>query len=123
MAGAEDTRESRVQIPSGPPLNTPIIINTCPPVLSNPDNCPMVVDIKKEIILNHELVPKHEILSEEEAQELLEKPGISKKQLPRIYVSDPVAKILGAKPGDVIKITRKSPTAGESIYYRVVVKG
>ncbi len=91
--------------------------------LSNRNKSLAVVNIKKDIILNHELVPKHEILSEEEAKKLLEELNITKKQLPRIYASDPVAKILGAKPGDIIRITRKSPTAGESIYYRVVVKG
>jgi len=70
----------------------------------------------------NELVPKHEILSEEEKQKLLEKFNISLKQLPKILVTDPCAKALGAKPGDVIKITRKSPTAGEYYYYRVVVE-
>ena len=83
-----------------------------------------MVDIKKdikEIILNHELVPKHEILSEKEAKELLETLNITKDQLPKILSKDPVVKILGAKPGDIIKITRRSATAGEAVYYRVVV--
>lgn len=70
----------------------------------------------------NELVPKHEILSEEEKQKLLERLNISLKQLPKILVSDPCVKALGAKPGDVIKITRNSPTAGKYYYYRVVVE-
>lgn len=37
--------------------------------------------------------------------------------------NDPLAKLLNAKIGDVIKIIRKSETAGEADYYRVVVKG
>jgi DNA-directed RNA polymerase subunit H len=76
-----------------------------------------VVDITK-----HELVPKHELLTEQEKEQLLKQYGITLKQLPRILQSDPMAKVLNAKVGDVIKITRKSETAGESVYYRVVVK-
>ncbi len=71
----------------------------------------------------HVLVPKHEILSEEERKALLEKYGIRPDQLPYILASDPAAKEIGAKPGDIIKITRKSPTAGVAIYYRYVVEG
>jgi DNA-directed RNA polymerase subunit H len=39
-----------------------------------------------------------------------------------IFVNDPAIIGLGVKPGDMIKITRKSATAGESIYYRYVVE-
>ena len=36
--------------------------------------------------------------------------------------SDPAIVGLGIKPGDMIKITRKVTTAGESFYYRYVVE-
>jgi len=81
-------------------------------------------DLKREIdISKNELVPKHFVLSEKEKEELLKKYGITLKELPRILSSDPMVKKLGAKPGDVIKIERKSPTAGKTIYYRVVIRG
>ncbi|MCS7093882.1 MAG: DNA-directed RNA polymerase subunit H [Candidatus Aenigmarchaeota archaeon] len=77
--------------------------------------------MKKIDVSKHELVPKHEIVTEEEKKEIVEKYG-SLKNLPRIYSTDPQVKILNAKPGDVIKITRKSETAGETIYYRIVIE-
>ncbi len=74
-------------------------------------------------IKKHELVAKHEILKEEEKEMVLQKYGITLKQLPRILVTDPQIKVLEGKIGDVVKITRMSQSAGESVYYRVVVKG
>jgi len=73
-------------------------------------------------IEKHELVPKHILLSDAEKEELLKKYGITVRQLPRILSTDPAVTKLECKVGDVIKIERKSMTAGESIYYRVVVK-
>jgi DNA-directed RNA polymerase subunit H len=70
---------------------------------------------------DHMLVPKHEILSEEEVEELLKTLGIKKEQLPKIKANDPIAKEIGAKPGDIVKITRESLTAGRSTFYRLVV--
>lgn len=71
----------------------------------------------------HVLVPKHEILSEKEAKEMLMAYNIQKEQLPKILVDDPCARILGAKPGQVLKITRRSiGTASVSVGYRVVVE-
>nr|CAA32923.1 unnamed protein product [Sulfolobus acidocaldarius] len=78
---------------------------------------------KKIDISNHELVPKHEILQLEEAYKLVKELGIKPEQLPWIRASDPVAKSIGAKPGDIIKITRKSPFTGESVTYRYVITG
>ncbi len=73
-------------------------------------------------ITEHQLVPKHEILSEQEKRALLERFGITEDKLPRIFVTDPVIAHIKAKVGDVLKITRTSPTAGRSIYYRIVVE-
>lgn len=79
--------------------------------------------MKKIDIEKHELVPKHIILNEQEKEEVLKGYGISLRQLPRILVSDPVIKLLNGKLGDVVKIIRKSHTAGETVYYRVVIRG
>ncbi len=72
-------------------------------------------------IFKHELVPKHEVLSPEEAEKLLKKYRIKAYQLPRIKASDVAVIAIGAKLGDVIKITRDSPTAGKHVTYRIVV--
>jgi DNA-directed RNA polymerase subunit H len=71
----------------------------------------------------HLFVPKHEIVPPDEVQALLTKYNASLDQLPYILTTDPNVSELGAKPGDVIKITRKSETAGVTYYYRLVVEG
>ncbi|MEE8358182.1 MAG: DNA-directed RNA polymerase subunit H [Candidatus Hydrothermarchaeales archaeon] len=73
-------------------------------------------------IQDHILVPKHKILTDKESDKLLEKYNISKGQLPKILSNDPAIKKINAKPGDVIKITRKSPTAGKAVVHKVVIK-
>jgi DNA-directed RNA polymerase subunit H len=73
-------------------------------------------------IFEHKLVPKHEILTPEERQKVLAQHRVKPYQLPQIKASDPAVKAIGAKPGDILRITRKSPTAGEHIAYRYVVE-
>lgn len=77
---------------------------------------------KRDFIFEHELVPKHTILSKEEAEEVLERYHIKPYQLPYIRASDPAAVAIDAKPGDIVKIVRKSSTAGEIVVYRYVVE-
>lgn len=72
-------------------------------------------------IFTHDLVPEHVICPEEELKELLEKYNIKRRHLPKILLSDPAVKAVGAKPGQVVKIFRHSEVAGQSIAYRLVV--
>ena len=80
--------------------------------------------VKKNVILvpNHAYVPKHEIMTKKEAEEVLQEYNCNATELPLIFVNDPAIVGLGVKPGDMIKITRKSATAGDSFYYRYVVE-
>ena len=68
----------------------------------------------------HTLTPKHLKISEKEKAQLLEKYHVTSKELPKILKTDSAIKELDAKPSDIIKIVRKSSTAGESVFYRVV---
>ena len=74
-------------------------------------------------IATHALVPMHERATDEEKHELLKKYNLSIKQLPMIKNNDPAIKNIPLKVGDVVKITRKSATVGEYVYYRVVING
>ncbi len=72
-------------------------------------------------ITDHEAVPQHRKLDEDEAEEVLEKHGAERSDLPKIERTDAALKQMDVEEGDVIEILRESPTAGETTYYRVVV--
>jgi DNA-directed RNA polymerase subunit H len=71
--------------------------------------------------LKHVLVPKHEIVDPDYHKQLMESLYVtSKSKFPEIkFHIDPIARCIGAVPGDIIKITRPSASSGESIIYRV----
>ena len=73
-------------------------------------------------IFEHALVPKHEILTAKEREELLTQYKVKPYQMPQVKSTDPAVKAIGAKPGDVLRIIRKSSTAGEHLAYRYVVE-
>ena len=78
--------------------------------------------IKEDYILTHSYNPKFELLNADEIPKLFEELKISSGlELPKINVNDPVSKLFKAKANDIFKITRKSYTAGESVFYRVVI--
>lgn len=77
----------------------------------------------KELQINiskHELVPKHELVSDEqEIAKIVKAHNIkSKHHFPLILKTDPMSKYLNAKPGQLIKVTRKSPSAVKCVIYR-----
>lgn len=63
--------------------------------------------------IKNPLVPKHV---------LLDKSPFDPRILPRMYVTDPIAKYYNAQIGQVFLIERPSLTAGKSDYYRVITK-
>lgn len=70
----------------------------------------------------HELVPLHEKLSSEEKSKVFISIGVDFRHIPKIHMDDPaIRNIADVKPGDIIKITRKSSTAGQTVFYRGVV--
>ncbi len=71
--------------------------------------------------MRHVLVPKHQIVDPAYHKELMESLYItSKSKFPEIkFHIDPIARCIGAVPGDIVKITRPSSSAGEAIIYRV----
>lgn len=71
-------------------------------------------------ISKHTLVPKHELVENtEDVQKIIQQYSVkSKFHLPHILKSDPMSRYLGLKSGDIVRITRISPTAGEYIVYR-----
>lgn len=74
-------------------------------------------------ITDHMYQPRHEILPRPEASTVLKQYNAKPSQLPYIMLSDKGLQDLDVRPGDIIKITRKSATSGESVYYRYVVEG
>ncbi len=74
-------------------------------------------------VSTHFLIPKHELLTKEEVQQVVARFNGSPSQFPYIQSTDAIAKEIGAKPGDFVRITRNSETAGTSVYYRYVVEG
>jgi DNA-directed RNA polymerase subunit H (RpoH/RPB5) len=71
--------------------------------------------------LNHMLQPQFRIVPEEQVAEILQKNyARSKTQFPFIrFHADMAARCLGLVPGQVVEITRPSPSAGSYVLYRV----
>lgn len=79
----------------------------------------------RELMYNpskHELVPLHEKLTDADAKEFMDQYMLkSKAYVPVIHKTDVMARWLGLRHGDIVKITRYNETSGEYFYYRCCV--
>ena len=71
-------------------------------------------------ILNHNLVPRHRLLSPEEDKAIRQKYYIGDdSEIPDISRFSPVAMAIGMRPGQICEIIRPSKTAINSMFYRI----
>jgi len=106
--------------------NIVIILNDKPTTtikkILNEFNCEVFeIDMLQINITKHALVPKHELADDAEINQLIKKynlPSIHK--LPIINSNDPVIKYYNFPSNNVCKITRKSKTSINHVYYRYI---
>ena len=77
-------------------------------------------------VMNHIHVPEHRLLSPKEAEDVLAKYSISIEELPKIKRSDACIRSLELRVGEIprgsiVKVIRRSETAGISYAYRLVI--
>jgi DNA-directed RNA polymerase subunit H (RpoH/RPB5) len=73
-------------------------------------------------IVDHILVPKHIVLTEQEANIVLDAYCAKRKNIPLILSTDPIARYYNMKPNEIVKIIRASTMTVEVPFYRIVVK-
>jgi DNA-directed RNA polymerase subunit H (RpoH/RPB5) len=78
------------------------------------------IDTLTRNLLKHELVPKHEVIRDEESiQKIYEKTNSNSQLLPVILRTDAIGKLIRLCPEDICKITRMSESCGYNVYYRI----
>jgi len=74
-------------------------------------------------VTTHRMAMPHRIMKEDERTAIFKRYNVTKpeEQLPWIDSQDTMAKWIGAKPGDILEVTRHSDVAGPQLYYRYCV--
>ena len=73
-------------------------------------------------IIEHDYQPYFEVLSEEDQKNYFKSYKTKKTEMPKMLSTDPVARYLGLKGGEIVKIIRQSITSGFVPSYRLVKK-
>ena len=79
-----------------------------------------------ELIINlidNILIPKHELLIEDQKKKFIDEYKIQFEQLPILLLYDPISRYYNYKINDIIRIIRPSLTSGKAISYRLVKQG
>jgi DNA-directed RNA polymerase I, II, and III subunit RPABC1 len=82
--------------------------------------------LEKQLLMDivaHDVVPLHAIMNPEDTEAFLKENFVRKKDMPKIYTTDPIAQYYDMKQGQICRIVRPSETSGLVAFYRVVVKG
>lgn len=74
-----------------------------------------------EDIPSKDIIPEHQLLSNEEKEELLT--YFQNKNFKRIFEYDIMSRYYGAKPNDIFRIVRDNTSSGKGIDYRLVIPG
>jgi len=72
-------------------------------------------------IPTHESVPEHSLMSLSDIDKLVKKYKIAPMYFPKILVTDPVAVWYGIRAGNVVRVKRRSETAGYAYVYRICI--
>ena len=79
---------------------------------------------ESELYMNktkHYLVPKHTLCTNEEKINILQSLKINECNLPKIKMTDPIARYYGCVPGDLVSIHRSNPDNGFYTFYRLCI--
>jgi len=125
MAKTYKTKGFILIMPDYPPSITLQQLQNKHQVMSTTEGFFFHLFLCKELMFNpmkHELVPKHEKITEEEGKTLMENLQLkSKTQIPLIQRTDVIARWLGLSQGDIVRITRYNETSGEYYFYRCCI--
>jgi DNA-directed RNA polymerase subunit H (RpoH/RPB5) len=74
-------------------------------------------------LIDNEIVPRYQILdrNSDDYKEFCNDYNCKKRDIPKLLITDPMARYYNLKKWDIVRVIRASETSGYSPYYRLVV--